>query len=112
MSIPSARPSHGRQKTKPSARTRSRAKKTVAAEKLASVLLRFFAEHPQGAAVSITVRGKQFVVEPQKPVAVTRGRFLPIAPIDYFARFYTPELAAEDNRLAAHSAHDPADFIE
>ncbi len=104
MNIPSARTSHRRPKAKPS----PRAKRTVAAGKLADAVLRYLAEHPQTAAVSITVRGKKFILEPQKPLAAT----LPKAPSGYFARFYTPELAAEDNRFAAHSTHDPADFIE
>ena len=101
MNIPSARTSHRRLKAKPSPTTRTRAKKTVTAEQLADVLLRYFAEHPQAAAVSITVRGKKFVMEPQKPMPVTRVKSLSTAPSGYFARFYTPELAAEDNRLAA-----------
>ena len=112
MSIPSARLSHHRPKAKPSLRASSRAKKTIAAEKLAEVLLRYFAEHPQTSAVSITVQGGEFIMEATKLNAPARGKSLPIAPAGHFARYYTAELAAEDNRHATHSACDPADFIE
>lgn len=108
MSIPSARISHRRPKAKPSPRT----KKTITAEKLAAVLLRYFAEHPQTSAISIRVQGGKFIMEAKKLNTPARSKSLPVAPSGYFARYYTAELAAEDNRLATCSAHDPADFIE
>lgn len=108
MSIPSARISHRRPKAKPS----PRAKKTVTPEKLAEVLFRYFAEHPQTSAISISVQGGKFIMEAKKLNTPVRSKSLPIAPSGYFARYYTAELAAEDNRLAARSARDPADFIE
>ena len=51
-------------------------------------------------------------MEAKKLNAPARRKSLPIAPSGYFARYYTAELAAEDNRLAARSAHDAADFVE
>lgn len=47
----------------------------------------------------------------KKPLPTKRDNAF-FAPPGFFARFYTPEIAAEDNRLAAQSAHDHADFIE
>ena len=112
MSIPSARISHRRPKAKPSPRARSRAKRIITAEKLAAVLLRYFAEHPKTSAVSIAVQGGKFIMEAKQLNTPARGKSLPIAPAGYFARYYTAELAAEDNRLAVRSTHDVADFIE
>ena len=108
MNTPSPRPKLSRPRTK----TATRTKQTVTAAKLADVLLRYFAKHPQAGYVAVTVQGKKFVVQPQKPVLTAHRKAWPVAPAGYFARFYTGQLAAEDNQHAAHSTRDPADFTE
>ena len=70
----------------------------------------FFRMHPKVSRLAVSVRGEEVVVTPFEAFL---EEMWPVAPEGYFNQFYTPELAAEENRLAvALPKFAPADLPE
>jgi hypothetical protein len=81
---------------------------------VAEAVGKYIKAHPKTYRVTVGVKGKKVVVEAAgKPAATKKRRRWTLPPPGFFAKDYTAEDAAEDNRFAKASvAFDPADFRE